>query len=112
MFDAIKKTLLAGVGAAVITKDKADEVIADFVKRGKVNAADARAMAHKLAQQGRAEFKSVSREVEKQVKDLVEVNDAVARERIAKLEARLAALEKQRKSAARPRRAKASGSSA
>ncbi|NUN49226.1 MAG: hypothetical protein HUU15_10410 [Candidatus Brocadiae bacterium] len=82
MFDAIKKTLLAGVGAAVITKDKADEVIADFVKRGKVNAADARKMAHQLARQGRAEFKSVSREVEKQVKDLVEVNDAVARERI------------------------------
>lgn len=112
MFDAIKKTLLAGVGAAVITKDKADEVIADFVKRGKVNAADAREMAHKLARQGRAEFKSVSREVEKQVKDLVEVNDSVARSRIAELEARLAALEKKRKPAARPRRAKSSGSTA
>jgi len=111
MFEAIKKTLLAGVGAAVITKDKADEVIGDFVKRGKVNAADARAMAHQLAKQGRAEFKSVSRDIEKQVKELVTVNDTVARARIAELEARLAALEKKSRPAAGRRRAKTSAAS-
>lgn len=112
MFDAIKKTLLAGVGAAVITKDKAEEVIGDFVKRGKVNASDARELARKLAEQGRAEFKSVTRDVEKQVKDLVSSNDAEARARIAALEARIAALEQQRRPAARRRRTKAGGASA
>lgn len=108
MFDAIKKTVLAGVGAAVISKDKAEEAFAEFVHRGKVSAADARKMAHKLAQQGRAEFKTVSRDIEKQVKELVEVNDAVARARIAQLEARLAALEKKERPAARRRRSKPS----
>lgn len=111
MFDAIKKTLLAGVGAAVITKEKADEVIGDFVKRGKVNAADARDLARKLAEQGRVEFKAVTRDVEKQVRDLVSSNDAEARARIAELEARIAALERQRQPAAR-RRPRSGGASA
>jgi len=101
MFDAIKKTLLAGVGAAVITKEKAEVAFGDFVKQGKVSAEDARVMAHKLAQQGRHEFKAVSREIEKKVRSLAEVSDAAARERITELEARLKALEKKRRPAGR-----------
>ena len=106
MFDAIKKTLLAGVGAAVITKEKAEVAFDDFVQQGKVSAADARAMAHKLAQQGRREFKAVSHEVENKVRSLAEINDAKARDRIAELEARIKALEKKRRPARRPRAAK------
>lgn len=95
MFDAIKKTLLAGVGAAVITKDKAEVALADFIEQGKVSAADARILARKLARDGQAEFKTVSREVERKVRELAERSDTAARARIARLEARLAALEKQ-----------------
>jgi len=103
MFDAIKKTLLAGVGAAVITKEKAEVAFDDFVQQGKVSAADARVMAHKLAQQGRHEFKAVSREIERKVRSLAEINDAKARDRIAELEARIKALEKKGRPARRPR---------
>ena len=110
MFDAIKKTLLAGVGAAIITKEKAEDAFSDFVKQGKVSAADARAMAHRLARQGRSEFKSVSRDLEAKVKDLGVVSDRAARARIAELEARIAALEKKRSSASRSRRAKRTAS--
>ena len=35
MIDTIKKTILAGVGAAVVTKDKVQAGLEDFVKQGK-----------------------------------------------------------------------------
>ena len=35
--DAIRKTFLAGVGAAVITKEKAEAVLGELVKQGKIN---------------------------------------------------------------------------
>jgi len=52
MIDTIKKTLLAGVGAAVVTKDKVEAALEDFVKQGKVSSGEARAMAEKIAAEG------------------------------------------------------------
>jgi len=56
MIEIIKKSLLAGIGAAAVTKDKIEEALEEFVREGKVTAADARRMAEKLAAQGRHEF--------------------------------------------------------
>ena len=53
MIDLIKKTLLAGVGAAVVTKDRLEKTMDEFVREGKVSAGDARIMAEKIAEQGR-----------------------------------------------------------
>ena len=36
MFDIIKKSVLAGIGAVAVTQEKAQEVIADFVEKGKI----------------------------------------------------------------------------
>lgn len=108
MFDAIKKTLLAGVGAAVITKEKADSVFAGFIAQGRLSAADARAMARKLASDGRTEFKAVSRDLEKKVRDLAARGDAATQARIKVLEARLAELEKKQSAKPRSRRTKRS----
>lgn len=93
MIETLKKTLLAGVGAAVITKEKAEAALADFVQSGKVNASDARAMAHRIATEGRKEFKAVSGEIETRVKDLTSSSNAATKARIAALEARIAELE-------------------
>ena len=35
MIDSIKKTILAGVGAAVVTKEKAQAGLEEFVKQGR-----------------------------------------------------------------------------
>jgi polyhydroxyalkanoate synthesis regulator phasin len=111
MFDALKKTLLAGMGAAVITKDKAEDALAEFIKQGKVSAADAQAMARKLAKDGQAEYKTMSREVGEKLKKLTDRSDEVARARIARLEARLAALEKKQRAKSRAARSKPTASS-
>jgi polyhydroxyalkanoate synthesis regulator phasin len=56
MIDLIKKSLMAGIGAAVVTKEIVEEALEDFVRQGKVSAADAAIMAEKIAEQGRREF--------------------------------------------------------
>ena len=93
MIDTIKKTLLAGVGAAVITKDKVEAALGDYVKQGKVSAAEARQMAEKIAEQGRQEFDALSHDLNEKLRDKIAGFDRKTQDRIAALEARVAALE-------------------
>lgn len=71
MIDVIKKTLLAGVGAAVITKEKVEDALGDFVKQGKVSAEEARTMAGKIADQGKQEFEEASQNLSSKIKELL-----------------------------------------
>ena len=103
MIDTLKKTLLAGVGAAVITKDKVEAALEDFVAKGKVSAADARKMAEKIARDGREEFDQMSDQLGTKIKDVLARMDSKTQERLAALEARVETLEKK---AARTRRSK------
>lgn len=97
MMNSIRKALLAGVGAALITKEKAEETLNDFVQQGRVSAKDAKVMARQIAKDGRREFAAVRSEVEDKVLDLTQRAGAQAQARIAALEARVAELQRQRK---------------
>ena len=94
MIDLVKKSLLAGVGAALITKDRIETALGEFVDQGKVSATEAREMAEKIAAQGRREFEQLSREVEAQLRQKFTGPDAVTRARLEALEARVTALER------------------
>jgi polyhydroxyalkanoate synthesis regulator phasin len=93
MIDLIKKTLLAGVGAAVVTKETVEETLNDYVRQGKVKAEDARIIADKIAEQGRKEFEDVSRTLAAKVQDLAARDSAKTDGRVAALEERIRALE-------------------
>lgn len=93
MIDVIKKTLLAGVGAAVITKEKVEGALGDFVKQGKVTADEARAMAQKIADQGKKEFEDASENLGSKIKELLRRTDEQTQARLAALEARVTDLE-------------------
>ena len=93
MIDALKKAMLAGVGAAVLTAEKVEGVLSEWVQKGKVSADDAKAMARRIAEQGKAEFESSSEEVKKALKELLEKAGMGQKERIESLEKRLLALE-------------------
>ena len=93
MIDTIKKTLLAGVGAAVVTKDKVEAALGDFVNQGKVTSAEARAMAEKIAADGKKEFETLSGELNEKVKDVLSGLTRSTQDRIAALEARVEKLE-------------------
>lgn len=93
MIDLLKKTLLAGVGAAVVTKDKIESALDDFVRQGKVNAGDARIMAEKIAEQGRREFDDLAAQLSGKLKESFARNDEATQKRLAELEARVKVLE-------------------
>lgn len=93
MIDTFKKTLLAGLGAAVVTKDKVQAGLDDFVRQGKVTAADAKAMAEKIAEQSRHEFDEASSKLGEKVRDFVSSVDHKFHARIEALEKRVDALE-------------------
>lgn len=93
MIDLIKKTLLAGLGATIITKEKVEEALQDYIRQGKVSAGDARIMADKIAEQGRKEFETMSGELAAKLKELAEKADFTQRARIEALEARVKKLE-------------------
>jgi polyhydroxyalkanoate synthesis regulator phasin len=93
MIDVIKKTLLAGVGAAVITKEKVESALGEFVQQGKVSSAEARQMAEKIAADGRREFETMSQQLNDVLRDKFTGAERRMQERIVALEARVAALE-------------------
>lgn len=94
MIDSLKKTILAGLGAAVVTKDRVHERLEVFVKQGKITAAEARAMAGKIADEGRVEFDKASAMVGERARELLAYADGKHMSRIEALEARIAALER------------------
>ncbi len=94
MIDSIKKTMLAGIGAAIITKDKVESALSEFVDQGKVTAADAKSMAEKVAEDGRKEFDQVSDQMNGKIKEMLSKLNADTRDEITALEARVTALEK------------------
>jgi polyhydroxyalkanoate synthesis regulator phasin len=101
MMNSIRRALLAGVGAAIITKEKAEETLNDFVQQGRVSAKDAKVMARQLAKDGRKEFQSVRSDVEDKLLDLAKQAGTQAQARIAALEAKVAALQQEKKQAPR-----------
>jgi len=93
MIDTIKKTLLAGLGAAVVTKEKVEASLAELVKQGKVSTDEAREMADKIVAQGRKEYETLSHDLDQAIRERFAGIDRRAQERIDALEARVAALE-------------------
>jgi polyhydroxyalkanoate synthesis regulator phasin len=104
MIDSLKKTVLAGIGAAVVTKEKVEAALEDFVAQGKVTADDARKLAEKIAADGKQEFEQAGEQLGAKLKELIARTDGKTQQRIAALEARLAALES--KPAGTPRQRK------
>jgi len=93
MIDVIKKTLLAGVGAAIVTKEKAEAALNEFVRQGKLSSGDARIMAEKIAEQGRREFEEVSETLGAKIKALLDRSETDTAVRLKALEERVLVLE-------------------
>ena len=93
MIDLIRKTVLAGVGAAVLTKEKVEESLNDLVEKGRISADEAKVTAEKIAEKGKREFETVSKDLQKGVNDLLEQIGVGQKDKMADLERRLLALE-------------------
>jgi polyhydroxyalkanoate synthesis regulator phasin len=94
IIETFKKTLLAGLGAAVVTKDKVQEGLEDLVKQGKITANEAQSIAERVAADGKKEFEHASKRLGDKVKEVMSYADTKHLPRIEALEKRVAALER------------------
>jgi polyhydroxyalkanoate synthesis regulator phasin len=100
MLELIRKSLLAGLGAGVITKEKAQQAAQELVDEGKLAADDAKQFVDRLmegANEQREELQAGIRDAVRKALDSTDVARAqdlqVIKQRLADLELRLAALE-------------------
>lgn len=93
MIDSIKKAMLAGVGAAVLTKDKVEEALGELVEKGKISANDAKETARKISDDGKQEFESASATLQEKFDELLSKMGQKNSERIDSLETKVSELE-------------------
>jgi polyhydroxyalkanoate synthesis regulator phasin len=93
MIEALKKAMLASLGAAVITKEKAEDALSDWVRQGKVSADEAKEMVARLTEQGKVEFDTAAHDVQRSLKDLLEQAGIGQKSKLEAIEKRLLAVE-------------------
>jgi polyhydroxyalkanoate synthesis repressor PhaR len=80
MADVLKKAMLAGIGAVVLTKEKVEELVDELIKKGELKQEDRAKFVRELAE--KAELRS--REVKKWVDETVKM--AMSKMKMAKTE--------------------------
>ena len=93
MIDLIKKTMLAGLGATVVTKDKIEGVLHEYVEKGRLSTTDAQNLAERIVADGRQEFEQAKRDLGERFNELLKKSNFATRDELIKLEKRLHALE-------------------
>jgi len=93
MIDTIKKAILAGVGAATLTTEKAEKVLGELVERGKLTANEANEAARKISEEGKKEFDEATAKVKDSFDDILSRTGRQTRERLDAVETKLGLVE-------------------
>lgn len=93
MIDIIKKTLLAGVGATVTTKEQVEALLNDWVEKGKISTEEARQMTDKIIAEGRDEYEKARHDMATRIEEMLRKANVASRTDIESLEKRVAQLE-------------------
>ena len=62
--DIIERTLLLGIGAAALTKDRVQAVVDDFIRRGQLSRDEGREVVDNLTERSKEEARSVRRRLD------------------------------------------------
>ncbi|MCC5839134.1 MAG: hypothetical protein JJT96_03335 [Opitutales bacterium] len=93
MIDLLRKTVLAGIGATVVTAERVEEVFNDLVARGKMTAEEAREATEKVKSESKKEFQEANKKLSSIFDDLLEKANVASAEDLHALEKRVASLE-------------------
>ncbi|MBN2123164.1 MAG: phasin family protein [Deltaproteobacteria bacterium] len=94
MFELIKKSLLAGLGAAVVTKEKVEETTKKLVDEGKISMEEAEKLSKELLESGQAQWQELQSKITAAVKKAVSSLDLAARKDLEALEEKVEDLRK------------------
>ena len=93
MIELFKKTMLAGIGLAVVTKEKVLESLNEWVEKGKLTKEEASVMTDKIVEEGKAETEKARTEASKLFNEMLHRANVVTRDQYETLAARVTELE-------------------
>jgi len=93
MIDLFKKGMLAGVGLAVVTRDKVLESLDELVEKGKLTREEAAEMSDKIVQEGKTETEKARVEAGKLFNEMLHRANVVTKDQHDALAARVTELE-------------------
>jgi polyhydroxyalkanoate synthesis regulator phasin len=94
MIDLIRKTVLAGIGVAVLTAEKVHEVTHRFVEEGKISTEEAEKLADELAKAGERQLDEMSGKMSDTIRKGLDSIELVRRKDFDALLVRVEAIEK------------------
>ena len=89
MFDLIKKTLLTGVGLAVMTKDKVEELGKEFASQAKLSELEGKEFVDHLLKQSEMARKDFESRINSAVQKAVSGLNLASKDEVAKLSAKV-----------------------
>ncbi len=93
MFELIKKGILAGIGMAVLTKEKIEEATRVLVKEGKISTEEAEKLADDLVKSGQRELDDLNNRISDSMKKWADNVEITRKKEFKELCARVEALE-------------------
>lgn len=93
MFDFVKKTMFAGIGMAVVTKERVFHTLEDLVEKGRLTREEAEAMSEKIMKEGEVETEKAKSEANKLFNEMLHRANVVTQEQFDELAARVTELE-------------------
>jgi len=94
MLELIKKSLLASLGAAVVTKEKIQEATFSLVQQGKISVEEAEKLSDDLVTSGQHQWEEVQSKITENVKKAMDSLDISSKSEFQELMVRLENLEK------------------
>ncbi len=93
MLELLKKTVFAGIGAAVTTKERVQAMLHELVEQGKLTQEEAERMAEKISRDGKAEFERTKEQISNNFQQMFGKEKVVKESEFRKLELRVSLLE-------------------
>lgn len=94
MIETLKKTFFAGLGATVVTAEKIEKSLQDWVEKGKISAEEAKAAAEKISEESKKEYEEAQSSLKSLFEELLEKAPVVSKKEFEKLARRVEELEK------------------
>lgn len=97
MKEYIRKMGLLGLGIAVLTKEKAEEIANDLVKKGEINREEGKVLAKDIVTQAEKQSKELTKRIDDHIKKALKKVDFASKDDIKRLEKKIDALSRKTK---------------
>lgn len=94
LYETLKRLAVTGLGLAVLTKEKAEEIVQDLVNDGEITRAEGQELLNTWMKRIEKEKEDIRDRIQKEIEKLKTEVGVLSREEFSKLETRVRELEK------------------